>query len=119
MHPGIAEHLPELMDKAQALGCISFRLPRKPSSAGAILQHAITVVDSCFAKYEPMIYKVGFTHDPAWRWSNTIYGYQHAKDGWQAMTVLSASHEPYSPAMLEAALIERCRDSISAEMICI
>ena len=31
---------------------------------------------------------MGFSHDPAWRWGNEMYGYAHAKDRWTNMEVL-------------------------------
>ena len=89
------------------LGCIDFNLPSKPGlSAGRVLKHARRVLQSIFAKHDPCIFKIGFTHSPSWRWSNSLYGYKQAVDGWTNMMVLYISHEPFGPAMLEAALIE-------------
>ena len=44
---------------------------------------------------------------PVWRWSNSIYGYCNSKDKWAEMIIMYYSREPYSAAMLEAALIEK------------
>ena len=93
--------------KCKASGTIAFCHPEKNLAAGCVLQHCLRTIDSIFHKHEPLIFKVGFTHDPLWRWGNTLYGYQHCKDRWSGMLVLFVSNEPYSPAMLEAALIER------------
>lgn len=47
------------------------------------------------------------SHNPVWRWSNSIYGYCNSKDKWAEMIIMYYSREPYSAAMLEAALIEK------------
>ncbi|CAE7235723.1 unnamed protein product [Symbiodinium natans] len=83
------------------------RLPRKSLLAGAVLQHALAVVGTYLARYEPMIYKFGWTHDPFWRWSNDLYGYQRDVDSWSEMVILHVSHEAFGPAMLEASLINQ------------
>ena len=55
-----------------------------------------------------MLFKIGFTHSPVWRWESSLYGYAgQKKHKWQCMAVLSVAEEPYSAAMLEAALIEK------------
>lgn len=54
-----------------------------------------------------MIFKVGFTHDPAWRWANSLYGYRKSRDRWNSMLVVYLSPEPYSACMMEATLIEK------------
>ena len=94
------------MDEAQALGSILFQVPKNSISAGAVLQHAIRRVEVVFSKEER-------THDPIWRWSNSLYGYKYARDCWSAMIVLFASHEPHGPAFLEAALIEKYQSNLS------
>ena len=101
------------MDEAQALGSILFQVPKNNLSAGAVLQHAIRRVEVLFSKEEPLIFKVGWTHDPIWRWSNSLYGYKYARDCWSVMIVLFASHEPHGPAFLEAALIEKYQSNLS------
>ena len=58
-------------------------------------------------KLYPMIFKFGMTHDPVTRWENSSYGYRWEKDKWQGMFILFISPEKYSPAMLEAAMIEK------------
>lgn len=93
--------------EAERIGCIALKLPKSTVTAGRILQHAVNVIEGLFSKYDPMIFKIGFTHNPAWRWENKVYGYMHSQDKWSNMTVLYGSMEPYGPAMLEAALIEK------------
>lgn len=86
---------------------IQFNTPKPGITAGYVLKHAHQVLDSIFARQTPCIYKIGWTHNPEWRWCNTIYGYKHAQDKWTNMVVFFVSDEPYSPAMLEASLIHR------------
>lgn len=87
--------------------CITFQVPKFESTAGSVLKHSQCVLDSLFRKHDPCIFKVGWTHSPAWRWSNSLYGYDKSRDGWTEMVVLYISDEPYSAAMLEAALIDK------------
>ena len=92
---------------------ISFCLPKANAVAGAVLEHAIKVIERTFSKQDPCIFKLGFTHNPVFRWCNGTYGYAHSVEKWSEMTVFYASPEPFSAAMLESALIEKYR-SISA-----
>ena len=107
VHPEIANKLLSLMSESKAIGRITYRLPRKSLAAGHVLGHAVQTMEAHFEKHKPMIFKFGWTHDPPWRWSNNLYGYALAKDCWEQTVVVFASHEPYGPAMLEAALIEK------------
>lgn len=91
----------------QSLNCISFHVPKHGSMAGSVLKHSLETLDWIFRKNTPCIYKFGWTHNPAWRWSNPCYGYERDRDGWAHMVILFVSHEPYTPAMLEAALIHK------------
>ncbi|CAL1171674.1 unnamed protein product [Cladocopium goreaui] len=72
-----------------------------------VLKHAVQVVETLFESFAPMIFKFGFSRDPKIRWENRRYGYLHERDRWERMVVLYLSPEPWSPAMLEAALIDR------------
>lgn len=96
-----------LQDAALATGCIAFRLPNANAVAGKVLQHAVNTLESLFVRESPLIFKVGITHNPAWRWSNGLYGYCRAPEKWSHMLLLFESSEPYGPAMLEAALIHK------------
>ncbi|CAE7231791.1 unnamed protein product, partial [Symbiodinium sp. KB8] len=80
---------------------IKYDLPAPGSVAGKVLLHAIRVMEKLFRKQEPLIWKVGFTHNPSWRWANELYGYVHARDKWAGMIVLYFSTEQFGPAMLE------------------
>ena len=64
---------------------------------------------SLFKKEEPLIFKIGFTHDPVSRWTSPVYGYTLDLDRnkWTHMIVFYYSKERFGPAMLEAALIEK------------
>ena len=100
-------HFAQELAESKALQCISFDLPQIEVPAGKVLRHSVLTVERLFKAHSPMIFKVGFTHSPSWRWSNSVYGYSSSKDRWSNMVVIYMSQEPYSPAMLEAALIEK------------
>ena len=112
--------LQALSAECQALGCISLNLydhcDLNPV-AGKFLRHAIQVLEKLFQKLDPLIFKVGYTHNPVWRWSNQTYGYALAREKWTDMIVLYYSKEPYSAAMLEAALIEKYMSSLETPSI--
>ena len=99
--------------KASALSCIAFKLPEWKAVSGSVISHAIRVIENLFSLWAPMIFKIGITHDPVWRWSNPIYGYSSARDKWSNMVVYYCSSEPFGPAMLEAALIEKYHSTAS------
>ena len=104
-NPELRDRLERLITECQAIGTILFEHSRKDLSAGGVLQHALRTVDACFARHAPMTFKVGWTHDPLWRWGNPLYGYCRSRECWEKMLVLHVSHEPHGPAMLEAFLI--------------
>ena len=90
------------------MGCIEMKIPKTPNlMAGRVLAHCIGVVETLFKKWDPMIFKFGYTHNAVWRWSNDLYGYCQSRDKWSNMVVLWISYEPCGPAMLEASLIEK------------
>ena len=114
--PGWLEKLPlelqrntRLLDiamEASTMPCIEFELPPHNFSAGRILEHCVKTIDRMYTKWKPVIFKVGWTHNPCFRWGNSLYGYVNEREKWTNMCVLHISHEPYSTAMLEAALIQ-------------
>ena len=101
----------ELCSECMALG-IKFELPPARVVAGFVLRHASCRMEALFQSYEPMIWKVGFTHDPAWRWSNKLYGYNQSLDKWSEMRVLYIAQDHNGPAMLESALIDKFRGNM-------
>ena len=101
-----APDLSDIQQQSETLGWLSFRLPSCGANAGKILQHSIGVLEALFRKQKPLIFKIGYTKDPCWRWSNTKYGYSIDRAKWSHMIILYASREPFGPAMLEASLIE-------------
>lgn len=105
--------LENMKQDASSLSCISFRLHKWNALAGSVLAHCVRVIEGLFNKWQPMIHKIGCTHDPAFRWSNSLYGYAHEKDGWTNMVCLSCAREPYSASMLEAALIQMFKSILS------
>ena len=106
--------LAEVYARCQALDCIHFQLPAGSGSAGNVLAHASSTIEQLFRESAPMVFKIGWTHDAAWRWCNTLYGYLHdPHDKWQAMVVLYLARNPDAPAMLEAALIDKFQSALS------
>ncbi|CAE7277929.1 unnamed protein product [Symbiodinium sp. CCMP2592] len=86
---------------------IEWRLAARATTAGGILSHAIHIVNQLLHRHAPMIFKIGFTHNACWRWENTIYGYRWQREKWEKMCLLHIAEEPFSLAMLEAALINK------------
>jgi hypothetical protein len=103
-----------LLDELEKHDQISVWLPLKVTTAGMVLKHAVQVVETIFESFAPMIFKFGFSSDPKIRWENRRYGYLHERDRWERMVVLYLSPEPWSPAMLEAALIDRYDGTLAA-----
>ena len=85
---------------------LSYSLPPVGSSAGQIIQHCKRVIDKKIELIKPATFKIGFSHNPAWRFNNTKYGYKTGKDRFEAMCVLWASYDPLPAAFLEASLIQ-------------
>ena len=106
-----------MMDEIEEHERISLWLPTRATSAGLVLQRCLQVIDAIHETHSPLIYKVGFSHDVIHRWSNHRYGYMWEKDKWQNMVVLFISKEPWSIAMLEAALIDRYLGALAA-LVC-
>ena len=94
---------------------IRYQLPAAGKTAGQVLAHSILVIEQLLGQWGPMVFKLGFTHDATWRWENELYGYAHdSNDIWQSMVVLYVATNPFGPAMLEAALIERFHSGLAA-----
>ena len=102
-----------MLEEARSIGCIDFKLPPLHSTSGVVLTRAVGSMENLFLKHYPMIFKVGFCHDPVFRWCNSLYGYSTAKEKWTTLCVLYMSDEPYSVSMLEAALIEKYRSILT------
>ncbi|CAE7284892.1 unnamed protein product, partial [Symbiodinium sp. CCMP2456] len=98
---------------------VSWRLPTKVQTSGGVLNHAVKTMLLLQARFSPMIFKFGFTHDAARRWDHSGYGYRFEKDRWQEMIIIYLSREKSGPSMLEAALIDKyqclpgCRNILS------
>lgn len=89
-----------------SLEFLDYRLPPTGVPAGKILQHAKSVVHSLLQKHAPMVFKLGYTHNPVWRWTNPLYGYRFDCHRYTNMVILYESSEAAGPAMLEASLID-------------
>ena len=109
--------LSHVLAESQALG-IRFELPGANDLAGSVLRHASHRINVLSQKHSPMIWKVGLCHDPKWRWTNSLYGYRHARDRWSEMIVLYISKEACGPAMLESALIDKFSSSLVRVLRC-
>ena len=96
----------EQLDK-EFPGKIQFKLPRVDALSGSVLKHCSEVFERLHHSENPMIFKIGFTHNPLWRWGNPMYGYNTSRDKWSCMVVVYVSDECHSASMLEAALIDK------------
>ena len=96
-----------IAQESRSMSFMEFQLPKPDVVAGRVLQHCVNVVNNTFSKFDPCIFKLGFTHNPCWRWNNDIYGYKLDRARWSNMIVLYISGEPFGPAMLEAVLIHQ------------
>ncbi len=85
--------------------CLAYNLPPRDAVAGVVIKHALGVVKKILEKNQPATIKIGFTHNPEYRWDHSTYGYNRSKDRWEQLTVLYCASELMSPAFLEAALI--------------
>lgn len=109
----LIDHFPHLWDIRHNLettfpGQINFWLPRLHSSSGNALKHCSCVLEKLMATQAPVAFKIGFTHNPDWRWGNKLYGYRHCKKmKWSTMILMYVANEPFGPSMLEAALIDK------------
>ena len=106
-YPQIQDFQNQLED--QFPGQVSFHLPRLDALSGTVVRHCSNFLDNLIEVQGPVMFKVGFTHNPVWRWGSPIYGYtsKATKEKYSNMSVIYAAPEPYSPAMLEAALIDK------------
>ena len=103
--------------ESQRLILLTFRLAAYGSVAGKCLQHARAELQRLVDEEGPLIFKIGFTHDPLWRICSPLYGYWRDLDSWTNMLILYASSEPYSAGMLEASLIDRFRGILVALLV--
>ena len=106
--------LAEVYARCRAFDQICFQLPTGSHLAGNVLLHASTTIERLFNDHGPMIFKIGWTHDPAFRWANSLFGYYHDPYvRWDAMVVLYVAMNPHGPAMFEAALIDKYQSALS------
>ena len=92
---------PVLSDSA-----IDFKLPKKNALPGQILTHGKSVIEQLIQKHQPCTFKIGYTHNPHFRFRNPIYGYAGGVDRFEAMLVIFVSHETVGPSFTESALIQ-------------
>lgn len=95
-----------LVDQISQDSHLSYNLPRVGSTAGQIIQHGQRVIESVIERKQPATFKIGYSHDPVWRFHNSLYGYAHGRDRFEHLCVVYMSHEYISCAFLEAALIQ-------------
>lgn len=75
------------------------------SSAGQVLQHCRRVLENHCNRLAPLMYKIGFTHDPCFRWHNRTFGYIRERCRWEGMVLMFASDDSTVAAYVEAAMI--------------
>lgn len=85
---------------------LSFRLAPKSSTSGQVLQHCRRCIEAFCERLKPCTFKVGFTHDPGFRFYNHTFGYVKDRDGWQGMMIIFCSHDPVVASYVEAAMIQ-------------
>lgn len=108
-HPDLRS-LPRSQDvfrKIELDPCLLLALPKPSATAGRILEHAIQTFEDLVSKNKPLTFKFGITHDASIRWNNETFGYKYSKDIFDYMLVIYGASNPYGPAFLEAALIDR------------
>ena len=105
--------LQDLDDKLNDLfkGRVRFQLPGLDALTGKVVQHCGNFMDELIQSQAPVMFKIGFTHNPVHRWGNPVYGYSSSVEKWSDMVVLYIAPERHSPAMLEAALIDKYKGS--------
>lgn len=86
---------------------LNYKLPKKGAVAGQILKHVYTTLENHLDRHKPSIYKIGYTHNPVWRFYNSQYGYCKNVEGWEGMTIVFAADNTIAPAFVEAATIQR------------
>ena len=106
-----------IFDKLEGDLRLSYSLPRLRSSAGQILQHGIRVIQKALDQKRPCTFKIGFSHNPIYRYYNEQFGYFFGKDRFEGLCVLYISHEPTGPAFLEAALIHHFNGDFPAQSL--
>ena len=74
-------------------------------SSGDVLEHIKGVIDRVVIRLKPATFKIGFTHDPAFRWNNRTFGYIREVDKWTGMMVVWAGSNATVGAYVEAAMI--------------
>lgn len=87
---------------------MDYQLPRNTALAGEVLRHIYRCIEKYKEKKWPMVFKVGLTHDPIWRYENSLYGYQHDRCmKWDGMRVVFCTSSAAAAAFAEAAAIQR------------
>ena len=111
-----------LFDELDQNTNIRYDLPPRASLPGKILKHIYGVLDRYINKFWPMIYKIGATHSPVFRYSNQLYGYKWERVRWDGMMVCFCSAESTAVAFAEAAAIQRHKGSwsqLSSIILCV
>ena len=97
-------------------------LPKYGATAGQVLLHSKTVLEKLLNREKPLVFKIGYTHCPKFRFRNRKFGYADAREGWQHMLVIFVSHETVGPSYVEASMIQCFRgnsDMFQNYIVCI
>ena len=87
---------------------LSLKLAPKGSLAGAQLKHVYNFVENLVKRESPLVFKIGYTHDPHTRFRNKRYGYSSDSfHKWQSMVILFAGSNSTAAAYIGAATIQK------------
>jgi hypothetical protein len=87
---------------------LTLNLAPKGSLAGAQLKHMYNFVENLVKRESPLVFKIGYTHDPHTRFRNKRYGYtSDSFHKWQSMAILFAGSNSTAAAYIEAAAIQK------------
>ena len=103
-----------VFEAIESHSCIDYQLPRRQALPGEILKHIYTCIERFRSKKWPMVFKVGVTHNPVFRYENDLFGYKFERTKWDGMRVVFCSHHSTSAAFAEAATIQKFKGAPSA-----
>ena len=82
--------------------------PKRIIGWGAVNKHVYNFVENLVKRESPLVFKIGYTHDPHTRFRNKRYGYSSDSfHKWQSMVILFAGSNSTAAAYIEAAAIQK------------
>ena len=126
-HPWMAHLDDRVMKLKRTTSCLNkiyadpkldCQLPRKGSVSGSVLKHAICSLERALATQGPLVFKIGYTHCPHFRFHNPVFGYAcDPYQKWETMVAVFVSSEPTGPSFLEAALIQQYKGHLHFDIV--